>query len=160
MIRVVKAVATAVTDKIAIHCFIETSLKPHYFSVACTGNGVTSERAVDAERRASLKIPPPPGKAGGLIRIDPCRTDINEVSGKGAFQMAVLETTEIGVVGNLHGSQVTIAGKLLIESAAPPAVDTPIHLVLDKDAKVLITISSLLPKVAPDPMTSCYGHVL
>jgi hypothetical protein len=115
---------------------------------------------MDAERRGALKIPSPPGKAGGLIRIDACRTDIDEVPRKGAFQRAVLETTEIGVASNLHGSQVTIAGKLLIEPATSPAVDTTIHFVLDKDAQVLIMISPLFPEVAPDPMASCYGHVL
>jgi hypothetical protein len=115
---------------------------------------------VDAEGRTSLKIPSPAGKSGGLICVDACRTDIDEVSGKRTFQRAVLETTEIGVVGNLHGSQVTVAGKLLIEPAASPTVDTPVHLVLNKDAKVLITIRPLLSKVVSDPMASCYGHVL
>jgi hypothetical protein len=31
---------------------------------------------------------------------------------------------------------------------------------LDEDAQVLIMISPLFPKVVPDPMASCYSHVL
>jgi hypothetical protein len=121
---------------------------------------MTSEGAVDAERRTSLKIPPPASKAGGFVRINASRTNVDEVSGEGTFELAVCRPAKVGVMGDLKSSKITITGKLLIEPAASPAVDTTIHLVLDKDAKVLITISSLSPKVVPDPMASCYGHVL
>ncbi len=156
MVCIVEAVPTPVTDKITIHRLTETSFKPRHFAIADTGNDVASERAVDAERRASLKIPSPAGEAGGFIRIDPRRTDINEVSGKWTFERAVLETTEIGVVSDLHGSQVAITGKLLIEPATSPAVDTTVHFVLDKDAQGLIMISSLFPEVVSDPMAPCH----
>jgi hypothetical protein len=107
-----------------------------------------------------LEIPSPPGKPGRLIRIDTCRAKIDEVSGKGVFQRPILETAEIGVVRNLHGPQVAITGKVLIETTTSPAVDTTIHFVLDKDAQVLITISPLFPEIAPDSVAAGNRHVL
>jgi hypothetical protein len=71
-----------------------------------------------------------------------------------------LEAAEIGVIRNLHGSQIAIPGKLLIKPATSPAVDTTIHFVLDKDAQVLIPISPLFPQIAPDPVASGYRHIL
>jgi hypothetical protein len=68
MIHELVAIAAPVTDEVAIHRFTETSFKAHHFTIARTGDDVASERAVDAERRASLKIPSPAGKPGGLIR--------------------------------------------------------------------------------------------
>jgi hypothetical protein len=80
MIRIIKAVPTPVADKVTIHGFTETSFKPRHFPIAGAGYDVASERAVDAERRTSLKIPPPAREAGGLIRIDSGRTDVDDVS--------------------------------------------------------------------------------
>ena len=53
-----------------------------------------------------------------------------------------------------------VTGKLLIEPTASPAVDATIHFMLDKDAQILITISPLFSKIAPDPMAACNGHIL
>jgi hypothetical protein len=64
------------------------------------------------------------------------------------------------VIGDLESTQITIAGKLLIETPAPPALDTAVHLVLDEYPKVLIGVGSLLSEVAPDPMTSGHGQIL
>jgi hypothetical protein len=160
MVRVEKAVPAPVANEITIDRLAETGFDPNHFTIAGTRNDVASEGAVDAERGTPFKIPPPPGKSRRFIRIDACRTEIDDVPGKGAFQLPILEAAEVGVICNLHGSQVAIAGKLLIETATSPAVDTTIHFVLDKDAQVLVTISPLFPEVASDSMASGYRHVL
>jgi len=160
MICIIEAVATPVTDKVSIHGFTETSFKPHHFAILGTGNDVASERAVDAERRTSLKIPPPAREAGGLIRIDSGRTDVDDVSREGTFELTIRGSAKIGVVGDLKSSQITIAGELLIETPAPPALDTAVHLVLDEYPQVLIGVGSLLSEVAPDPMTSGHREIL
>jgi hypothetical protein len=60
----------------------------------------------------------------------------------------------------LKSPQVTIAGKLLIETPAPPALNAAIHFVLDEYPQVLIGVGSLLSEVAPYPMTSGHGEIL
>ena len=67
---------------------------------------------------------------------------------------------KIGTEGNLHGTQVTVTGELLIEPTASPTMDATIHLMLDKDAEVLVVIGPLFPEVASDPMATGNGHVL
>jgi hypothetical protein len=153
-------VPAPIADEITVDRFAETGFEPNHFTIASTCNDVASEGTVNAEGAGPLKIPSPPGKPGGLIRIDTCRAKIDEVPGKGAFQGPIFETAEIGVVRNLHGPQVAIPGDVLIEPAASPAVNAAIHLMPDKDAQVLITISPLFPQIAPDPVASGHRHVL
>ena len=121
---------------------------------------MTSKRTVDAEGRGSLIVPAPAFKPGRFISINASRADIDEISGERTFQRAVLEPAEIGMVSNLQRSQVEVTRKLLIETTAPPAMDATIHFMLNKDAQILITISSLFSKIAPHTMTARYGHIL
>ncbi len=115
---------------------------------------------MDAERRTSLKIPSPARKARGLVRIDASGTEIDQISRKGALKRSVLISTEIGSMGKLHGAQVAIPRKILIKSAASPAVNTAIHLVLDKYPQVLIVVGPLLSEIAPESVASCNRQIL
>ena len=57
-------------------------------------------------------------------------------------------------MADLHGPQVAIAGELLVEPAAPPAVDATVHFVLDKASQELVPVSPLQAPVAPEPVAS------
>jgi hypothetical protein len=115
---------------------------------------------MDAKRRASLKVPATASEAGRFICINACRTEIDQVARKRAFKRTVAETAEIGVICDLHGPQVAITGKLLIESPASPAVNAAVHLVLDEDAQVLIMVGPFLAEITPDPLAACNRHIL
>jgi hypothetical protein len=154
VVGIIEPKPAAIADEIAIHRFAEMAFQPHYFAITGTGNGVTSEGAMDAKRGPALKVPSASFKTRGFIRVNACRTEVDEISRERTLQRAVLVSTKIGPVGNLHGSQVLVPGELLIEPPAPPAVDAAIHFVLDKDTEILITIGPFLSQVAPDPMTA------
>ena len=133
---------------------------PDDLPIAGAGDQVASEGAVNAKGRPPLKVPAPALETGRLIRVDAGGAEVDEVSGKGTFQRAVLVPTKIGTAGDLHGAQVAVAGKFLIETAAPLAVDAAVHLVLNEDAQVLVTVGPLLPGIAPQPVAAGHGHIL
>ena len=134
MVCVIEAISAAVTDKVAIYRFAEACFQSHDLPVSCTGCGVAAEGTVDANGRGSLVVPAPSFKPGRLIGINSCGTDIDQVASERAFQGAVLIASEVSAVADLHRSQVTITRKVLIESAASPAMDAAVHFVLDKGA--------------------------
>jgi hypothetical protein len=136
------------------------SFLPHDLTVTNAGNGMTPKGTVNAKGRASLIVPATPFESRWFIRVNPCWTDVDKVSREGTFQRAFLIPSEVGSVGNLHGSQVAITGKFLVETATSPAMDTPIHLVLDKDAQILVTVSPLFSKITSDAMATRYRHIL
>ena len=63
-------------------------------------------------------------------------------------------------MADLQGPQVAVTRELLVEPAAPPAVDAPVHLVLDKASEELVPVGPLEPPVAPEAVASGHGHVL
>ena len=160
VIRVIEPITAPVADEVTIHRFIETGLEPDDLAIAGAGDDVASEGAVDAEGGTPLKVPAPAPEAGRLIRVDARRAEIDEISGERAFQGPVFITAEIGTISNLHGAQVAVTGKFLVETAAPPAVDAAVHLVLDEDAEILVMVGPLLPEITPQPVAACHGHVL
>ncbi len=110
----------------------------HHFPVLGAAHGVAAQGAVEAQGRAPLKIPAPALEPGGLVGEDPGGADIDEIAGKGAFQGPVAESAEVGAVADLHGPQVPVAGKILVEAAAAPALDAAVHFVLHEQAQVLV----------------------
>jgi hypothetical protein len=154
VVGIIEPKSAPIADEIAIHRLAETAFQPHDFAITGAGNGVTSKGAMDAKGWPALKVPSPPFKTGGFIRVNACGAEVDEISRERTLQRTVLVPAKIGPVGNLHGSQVLVPGELLIEPPAPPAVDAAIHFVLDKDTEILITIGPFLSQVAPDPMTA------
>ena len=50
---------------------------------------------------------------------------------------------KIDAIGNLHGPEIPVSRKLLIEASAAVAMDAPIHFMLDEYPQVLIAIGPL-----------------
>ena len=115
---------------------------------------------MDAYGRASLIVPSSSFIPGGLICVNACWTEINEITGKRTFQGAITVPAKIGAVPDLHSAQVAVPGEFLIESTAAPAVDATIHFMLNEWSHVLILVSPLLSRVASDPVAARNGHVL
>jgi hypothetical protein len=106
-----------------------------------------------AQGRASFKIPSSAFESSRLIGINPGGTDIDQVSGKGAFQGPALEPAEVLAPPDLQGAKIPVPCKILVEASATKAVDAPIHLVPDKGPQVLIKVGPLLPRVPAHTMT-------
>jgi hypothetical protein len=140
VIDIVKAVAAPVADEIAVHGFMQPGFQADHFPVFCTAHDVAAQGAMEAERRSPLEMPAPALETGGFIGVHPGGADVDEIAGKGALQGAIAEAAEVGAVADLHGPEVPVAGKLLVEAAAAPALNASVHFMLDKQAQLLVLI--------------------
>jgi hypothetical protein len=115
---------------------------------------------VDADRRASFKIPPPTHKSSWFVRVNPGWTDVDKITGKRAFQRTITDSAEVSTIPYLHGPQVMVSSKFLVEPAAPPTMNAPVHFMLNQRSQVLIIIGALFTQITLDPVATGNGHVL
>jgi hypothetical protein len=160
VVGIIESISATIADEIAIDRFAKMAFQPNYFPITGAGNGVTSEGTMDAKRGSALKVPSSSFETRRFICINTCRAEVDEISRERTLQRTVFVPSEIGTVTDLHGTEVPVTRKFLIESPASPAMDTAVHFMLDKDAEVLITIGPFLSQVAPDPMAAGNGHIL
>jgi hypothetical protein len=160
MIGIAIAESPTVAYEIAVNCLIQPSLLSHHLSVAGAGYRVTSQRAMQANGRASLKVPTPCLIPGGLVRVDPGWAYLDKVSGEWTFQCAIAESAEIHSVTDLQGTQVPITRKFLIKSAASETVNTAVHFMLYERAQILIRVSALWPQITPEAVSARDGFIL
>ena len=160
VIGIGKGVTAPVADEIAVHRVVGPALQAHHFPVFGAAHGVAAQGAVEAQGRAPLKIPPPALEPGGLIGEHPGGADIDEIAGKGAFQGPVAKSAEIGAAADLQRPQVPVAGIVLVEAAAAPALDAAVHFVLHEPAQVLVLVGALGAQEAPDAVAAGDGFVL
>jgi hypothetical protein len=134
MIGVVESIAAPVTDEVSVHIRAEARFEPNDLTIAGARDHVASQGAVNAQAWTPLIVPASPFESRGFIRINAGRAEIDEVSRKRTFQRTIFVPTEICPVTDLHGTEVSVTGKFLIETAAPPAMDAAVHFMLDQNA--------------------------
>jgi hypothetical protein len=115
---------------------------------------------VKAEGGGPLKVPSSPFEPGRFIRIYTGGADIDKVARKRALKVSVSESPKVHAIPYLHSPQVPVPRKVLIKTPTSKAMDTAVHFVLDKRAKILIVVGTLSPQIPADRVATRNGLIL
>jgi hypothetical protein len=133
MLGVIEAITAPVTDEVPVYISAKARFESNDLTIAGARDRVASQGTVNAQGGTPLIIPTPALEPGGFIRINAGRAEVDEVSRKGTFQRTIFVPTEICPVTDLHGTEVSITGKFLIEPTTSPAMDATVHFMLDQN---------------------------
>ncbi len=156
-IRVGKSEPSGVTYKIPVHITVVAGLHAHDPAVMGVPDRIAPQRAVVAKGGRSLEVPSAHFEPGGLVGVDAGRADIHQVSRKRAFELAVRKPAEVETVPDLHGTEISVSGKLLVKPGTAVAMDAPVHFMLNVRSQVLVPIRSLFAPISADAVPA--GHM-
>ncbi|KPY63234.1 Uncharacterized protein ALO94_05579 [Pseudomonas syringae pv. spinaceae] len=131
------------------------------FTVTFARADVATAGAAVADARRKLHVPFAVVALGvSLVGKHTGRTDLGEVTGKLAFQRAVLDAAEVHVVVRAVNAQIGAARVVFIEAHAAIAGDAAVHLVRDERPQFLILVGTLGETITALVVAGHHGHVL
>src|SRR5208337_2127729 len=102
-----------VTDEPAVHRIVAPGHGLEQFPIAGRRNRIAAERTPRADRGGHIIVPVACPEAGGLVRINAGRAEVDEVAGEGGFELPLPEPAEVDPCRAPHDPQVVAAGELL-----------------------------------------------
>ena len=133
------AEAAAVAQEVPVDLAVIPVADAAERAVAFAGKRVAPEAAEHAHRRRGLEIPLAGGVSlRGLVGEHPGRADLRQVAAERVLEGSVLEPAEVGSIARAEDVEVLAAGVLPVEPNAAVALDTPVHLVVEERAEILV----------------------